>query len=702
MEYIKPNMIKKLLSIALILVASAICSVDAASSFPISNGLLQTPLNANRQDITNARTITVSNVTVQSLTWGGTTYTNGSQLGGNTNALTLGQQAVLNSAITNAVDTNGGSVFVSGGTVFIPTTGSGGSSAFFVSSTNVLVSTNAGTLAARGVWAWNGTGYTNHETLAYRNFVAGQWSTYTNGIEIYRGTNGAALGVTDTPIGGAGPGPGFFVGGYFTIAGYLNGPLITTNGDLVFNNQPWVQFDAIYSQSITATNLSVSGDIYGGTFHGDASSLFLMHPESLASGSLPTNAINTGPILPAQISSAVSNAVTATHLLSGDKQTNTTIVDATVTGNVNPTNAVLTNNISGSAASATTAGTTAFFATNGGPVYLSPKGNDDYFVIGDLNHPMQTAWKAFNTNCARGGGVIIAAPGYYEFGTNTGISTNWTQVFAYGAVFGTTNLYSVEPVCRKIVCGKYYEQWGGAFATWPTNLYQTSTAMLELSWGNDNTTNMLHLHGVNFPCLWSDGIGNVSTSTNNVYDIMVEDSYVNYSADWFVITKGITNASRVRLYNDHFYGDGTKWGSSFPASQGFLFMIPSQFDFQNCVFQTTNDFYSGGLMNASNVLLVNCQISSVSQPAFYPGCNAAPGSSYSTNGVWIISGTFTGNGAGLTYTNGIGAIYRTNAWTTGDLVKTNSYGDWVSNYVDIYRNVNVAGTIKTLKLGTAQ
>lgn len=54
------------------------------------------------------------------------------------------------------------------------------------------------------------------------------------------------------------------------------------------------------------------------------------------------------------------NAATATHLSSGDTQTNTTIMGATVTGNVNPTNAVLTNNISGNSSTASAVNPTNF------------------------------------------------------------------------------------------------------------------------------------------------------------------------------------------------------------------------------------------------------------------------------------------------------------------------------------------------------
>jgi hypothetical protein len=206
---------------------------------------------------------------------------------------------------------------------------------FFVSSTNVLVSTNAGTATAKGIWAWNGAVYTNHETLAYRSFVGGQWSTYTNGIELYRGTNGAALGVTDTPIVGAGPGPGFYVGGYFSVNGYVN-TAISTNGAVVFQNTAatFKQFASdnglVYSDGagiLHAYNLVAAGtfssangqfliDLFGNvtapSFSGTGTNLTGLNPTNMVSGSLPATVTNTGPVLPAQIYGAVSNAVTAT------------------------------------------------------------------------------------------------------------------------------------------------------------------------------------------------------------------------------------------------------------------------------------------------------------------------------------------------------------------------------------------------------
>jgi len=168
------------------------------------------------------------------------------------------------------------------------------SAAFFVSSTNVLYSTNAGNSAANGLWAWTGSGYTNRETLAYRNFIGGQWSTYTNGIELYRGTNGAALGVTDTPIGGTAPGPGFAFSGYFSPKGYMVAPLISTNGSILYNN---------------TLGGVVLGGSFGGTFTGghSGSGASLTWPagtfalSNLAAGNLPATVTNTAPILPSQI-----------------------------------------------------------------------------------------------------------------------------------------------------------------------------------------------------------------------------------------------------------------------------------------------------------------------------------------------------------------------------------------------------------------
>lgn len=90
----------------------------------------------------------------------------------------------------------------------------------FQFSTNVLVSTNAGDPVANGNWTWLPlTGlYTNYNTFAYRKFVGGQWSTYNSaGSERYRGTNGALLGIVDTPINGASPGPGFSFGWIFSV-----------------------------------------------------------------------------------------------------------------------------------------------------------------------------------------------------------------------------------------------------------------------------------------------------------------------------------------------------------------------------------------------------------------------------------------------------------------------------------------------------
>lgn len=123
----------------------------------------------------------------------------------------------------------------------------------FSYSTNYLVSTNAGTSDATGNWTFVSAipGYTNLSTAAYRKFAGGQWSTYNYaGLELYRGTNGAALGVIDTPINGGSPGPGFAIGWVFNL----------NTGTTIFNaNAPLL-------------NMNASG-IFSGIFSGDGSTL---------------------------------------------------------------------------------------------------------------------------------------------------------------------------------------------------------------------------------------------------------------------------------------------------------------------------------------------------------------------------------------------------------------------------------------------
>jgi hypothetical protein len=100
-------------SLLLLTLLIAFRSAGAAISLPIQNGVLQNDLNANQSSITNARTITVSNVTMQSFTLGGITYTNGSQLGGGSNTITGGSGTYNYNSLSNTPTSWPGSAITS-------------------------------------------------------------------------------------------------------------------------------------------------------------------------------------------------------------------------------------------------------------------------------------------------------------------------------------------------------------------------------------------------------------------------------------------------------------------------------------------------------------------------------------------------------------------------------------------------------------
>jgi hypothetical protein len=119
-----------------------------------------------------------------------------------------------------------------------------------------------------------GTDATNHDLatgLSLTNLIA------TNGIN---GTNFARQTGTDATN--------------FTQA-ILNATNTSLLSIVVTNKQPVVQFTTLYGQVLYGTNI-YAGDFYGGTFHGLATSLVLMDPSTLASGTLPATVTNSAPM----------------------------------------------------------------------------------------------------------------------------------------------------------------------------------------------------------------------------------------------------------------------------------------------------------------------------------------------------------------------------------------------------------------------
>ena len=299
-------------------------------------------------------------------------------------------------------------------------------------------------------------------------------------------------------------------------------------------------------------------------------------------------------------------------------------------------------------ASATAAGTTTFFATNGGPAYVSPYGNDSSAVIGDLNHPWKSPWLALTANCNRGGGVVIVAPGYYEWGTNTAISTNFTQVIAWGSTFGHTNMQTLAVGSYyAIIPGIFYEQWGGNFEQYSTD-YNTmeSYDLWEFSYPNmGQATNVLRLHNIVVNGV-QDFVGSITaSSTTNNLDILLENSSLVYGADTFSFASVTTNYYvKAVLRNNAFYGDMKRYSGSIygierafssAAARGSLLV-------EKCAFTTTNDSTTIPFVlnfGNTNVVIQDCIFTTtmgVSTPA------PASGSTY------ILNGAYTGNGSGLT------------------------------------------------------
>ena len=318
-------------------------NAGATISLPIQNGVLQTPLNANNQDITNARTITVSNVTMQSFTWGGIVYSNVAQLGGGGGIawqqltgipIVNGNLSVLNptsnvATITLYGQTNGGysrtisgtpsgiiieSVQIAAGVVSANSyTGSGlglsGIPTFSSIATNLWVGTNSFaqlnpnnlTVWGAGTTSANSTAYVNDGNGRLTNVINGDYFTNNTGSSktllntaagstLYSWNIGAVHNQFGTVVNGASPAP---LAAYGLLMDFAANGVLPTNipGASITGAVPSATHAALADGATTAKTLSGGFDTYIVKTNGWYSPSGAWHDET-NSGQSYQNALN--------------------------------------------------------------------------------------------------------------------------------------------------------------------------------------------------------------------------------------------------------------------------------------------------------------------------------------------------------------------------------------------------------------------------
>jgi hypothetical protein len=354
----------------------------ATISLPIQNGVLQNPLNANQQDITNARTVVASNVNMQSFTMGGTTYSNVSQLGGGG----LAWQQLTNFVNTNTLPMNlaGGYGLPWGGLTGIPLLqpASLNLTNWSALNTNVLDGfvtvngqTNTGDVHIQGNIYANGS-----SGLIYANGI------YDGGDLIVMGSiTGSGLGLSGIPT-FASMGTNLWVGTNSLAKLNTNNLTIWSAGTTPANST------AYYADGGGRLTNSINGDYFTNNTTIGKTLLNTSGGSTLYSWNIGAVHNTVGTIV-----NGSSPAPLAAYGL---------LMDFAANG-VTPAN-IPGASINGSVATATTAGAVGNAVLSTNVVYVDTNSLGDSFgVVGDILHPFKTL-KYVWTNCSNGRTIWLA------------------------------------------------------------------------------------------------------------------------------------------------------------------------------------------------------------------------------------------------------------------------------------------------------